>query len=80
MAPALVASYWPNGPSFPAPKDWSDAVLSMGANAATRQDAVGGALKKENDGAKNHQIKIHEVTAALPPNPNPAGCGALHYR
>ena len=49
-----------------------------GANSATRQNAVGSALKKENDGAENHQIKIHEVTAALPPNP--AGCDALHYR
>jgi hypothetical protein len=44
------------------------------------QDAIGGSSKKENDGTDNHWIKIHEMTVALPANPNPAGRGALHYR
>jgi len=30
MTPQLRAGYWPNGPTFAMPKDWSDAVLSEG--------------------------------------------------
>jgi len=67
MTPPLVASYCPNGPTFPAPKDWSDAVLSEGSNSVRSQDAIGGSSKKKNDGAENHRIEVHETTVALPP-------------
>ena len=80
MTSALVASYCPNGPTFAVPRNWSNAVLPKGSNSVSMQDAIGGSSKKESDGAENHRIKIHEVTVALPPNPNPAGCGALHHR
>jgi hypothetical protein len=80
MTPPLVASYWPNGPTFAVPRNWSNAVLPKGSNSVSMQDAIGGSSKKENDGTDNHWIKIHQMTVALPANPNPAGCGALHYR
>jgi hypothetical protein len=35
MTPPLVASYWPNGPTFAAPKDWSDTVLSEGSKSVS---------------------------------------------
>src|SRR2546422_555242 len=37
MTPLLVASYRPNGPTFAAPKDWSDTILSEGSNSVSRE-------------------------------------------
>ena len=59
------------------------AALNQGALMKQLQEikaTVGTLLKEENDGGENHRIKIHEMIVALPPNPNPARCGALHCR
>ncbi len=38
MTPRPVAGHWPNGPTFPEPKDWSDAVLSEGVASGKTRD------------------------------------------
>ena len=51
MTPRLVADYWPNGPTFAMPTNWSDAVLSEGSNSVSMPNANAGFLGKEKDEA-----------------------------
>jgi len=49
----LAAGYWPNGPTFAAPRDWSDAVLSEGVESGRQPGRYRRfAKKKRTSGAE----------------------------
>src|SRR5882672_1011120 len=61
MTPRLLAGYWPNGPTFAAPKDWSNAILSEGVEFGKTSTLGSTVLKKEREQrSKNSRFRRYE--------------------
>ena len=66
MTPRFHAGYSPNGPTFPAPRERSDAVLSEGSNSARRQGSGRSPARHSPSGARSRISSCVSSSLASP--------------